>query len=127
MSKTLIVFRRAVCDVLKHGRAVRPTATHQVPFAERLQQGLCLIEPRGIRRSEEDMNTRRKALEKCGGITANMAGAIVKDHRQSFRPAIGMEAACERRSNMVSSISVQAFGPHMPRVQCQTRQQIDGV
>ena len=126
MCVPLIVFLPAANNMLNHFRATAPAAADQIACAERLEQGFGLIEPGGIRGSVQNVKAWLAVLKELRRLIAGMAGTVIHNQVNAMSPTIRMKEALYGRTKMFTIILIQALRKHMPRMQGQTRQQMDG-
>src|SRR6266508_6938733 len=107
MSKTLVVFRLTVQDMLNHLRPAAPASAPQITLAKGFEQRLRLIEPGGIDRSPQHVDTRRQILEECRGVVTRVARSVVDDQVDAVGPAIGVEQAAYGGAEVFPIVLVQ--------------------
>ena len=127
MCETLIILVHAPDNMLDHLGAAAPAAADEIACAKSLKQGFGLIQPGSIGRREQYMDPRLEAFKELCGLTACMAGTVINHQVNATSPAVRVEEALNGRTKMFTVIFIQAFRKHMPCMQGQAREQIDGA
>lgn len=123
----LVVFNSTGKKMGDRGHPATPTPAVKVTLGESSQQYLCLIQPRGMRRRQQDLDARLQLREEVRCLITRMAWPIVHNQINPFRPAIGMQQPPHGRPKVGAIVFVQTFIPHPPIIEGEPDQPIDGA
>ena len=112
--------------MLNHFWATAPAAADQIACAESLEQGFGLIQPGGICGSVQHVNPWLAVLKELHSLIARVAGPVIHNQVNAMRPTIRVKEALHGWAKMFTIILIQALRKHMPCMQGQAHQQIDG-